>query len=186
MTDEKKEEAKSSDMQKSETKSKAISKKDEPFWEPFDLLRDVEDSLEGVFNSLNYPRIWALRNPSVGRGYLRNYYNGVRAPLVDIKDEGDKYIVEAEMPGINKDSVEVAVDSNSVKLSGDKTAETEEEDEGYYRRERRYASFYRVVPLPDEIKVDEAKADFQDGILKLEMPKAKPKSREQTRKISLK
>ena len=68
---------------------------------------------------------------------------------------------------------------NSINLSGERKSEREEKDEGYYRSERSYGSFYRSIPLPEGVNADKANATFKNGVLEIAMaaPQAKPRGR---------
>ncbi len=109
----------------------------------------------------------------------------VRQPLVDISDNGKEYLVKAELPGINKEDLNVEVTENGVEISAEKKTEEREEKKGYIRRERRYASFYRSIPLPDGILPDKAEADLKDGVLTVKLPKRQPEQRK-TKKLPVK
>lgn len=111
----------------------------------------------------------------------------VRAPLVDLADNGKEYVVKAEVPGINKEDVSIEVTENGLELSGQtKTEETEEDKErGYLRRERRYTKFYRSIPLPEAVVADKADAQLKDGLLVVKIPKAAPPEK-QAKKVQVK
>ena len=109
----------------------------------------------------------------------------VRQPLVDLADNGKEYLVKAELPGIRKEDLNVEVAENSIEISAEKKVEEKEEKKGYIRRERRYASFYRSIPLPDQILPDDAEADLKEGVLTIKLPKAQP-SEKKTKKLPVK
>jgi HSP20 family protein len=110
-----------------------------------------------------------------------------RQPLVDLADNGKEYVVKAEIPGIQKEDLNIDVTEDSVEISGETRSEEKEEDKerGYLRRERRYARFYRSIPLPDRVAADKADAQLKDGILTVKLPKAAPPEKK-TRKIQVK
>ncbi|MCX7747403.1 MAG: Hsp20/alpha crystallin family protein, partial [Clostridia bacterium] len=80
-------------------------------------------------------------------------------------------VVKAEIPGITKEDLNVYVDENSIRLSGQSKRDNEYKDENIYRTERYYGSFSRTIPLPVEIKSEQAKAEYKDGILSITVPK---------------
>jgi len=94
------------------------------------------------------------------------------APRVDVYEKDNNIIVEAEIPGAKKEDIEVKIRDNNVIIKGEVKKEEEKKEENYYRSERFYGVFERVLPLPAEIKTEEAKAEFENGILKLTLPKA--------------
>ncbi|WP_457642430.1 Hsp20/alpha crystallin family protein [Persephonella sp.] len=130
-------------------------------WNPFRELARIEHELNKIFNELV---------PTVGKGEIIEIKTW--NPRVDIYEKDDKLIVEAEIPGAKKEDIEVKIKDNNVVIRGEVKKEEEKKEENYYRSERFYGKFERVIPLPVEIKPDEAKATVEDGILKLEIPKA--------------
>lgn len=109
----------------------------------------------------------------------------VRQPLIDVADNGKEYIIKAELPGIEKDDLDIQVTENSIEISAETKKEEKEDREGYVRRERRYSSFYRNIPLPDSILTDKADAELKDGVLKVKLPKSQPEEKK-TKKLSVK
>jgi HSP20 family protein len=110
-----------------------------------------------------------------------------RQPLVDLADNGTEYVVKAEVPGLNREDMNIEVTENGIEISGETKSEEKEEDEskGYIRRERRYTSFYRALPLPENILTDKVDAELKDGILTVKLPKAAPPEKK-TRKVKVK
>ncbi len=104
----------------------------------------------------------------------------VIAPAVDIYEEGDDLVLKAELPGLNKEDIEVKVTDDYITISGEKKKEEKVEEKNYYRYERSYGSFSRTFRLPVEIQTDKAKAKFENGVLEIRIPKteeAKTKER---------
>jgi HSP20 family protein len=92
-------------------------------------------------------------------------------PVVDIYDNENAIIIEAEMAGIEKENVSVDVDGRILTLKGERKSESTEKKENYYRREREYGTFSRSFTLPAVVDTELIKADFKNGILKIEIPK---------------
>jgi HSP20 family protein len=110
-----------------------------------------------------------------------------RQPLVDLTDNGKEYVVKAEVPGLNKENLSIEITENSIEISGETNLEKNDEDKekGYIRRERRYSSFYRSLPLPDAVVTDKADAELKDGVLTVKLPKAKPPEKK-SKKVQVK
>jgi HSP20 family protein len=100
-----------------------------------------------------------------------------RMPAIDLEDRGDRFVMSVEAPGFKKDEIEINVWDGSVEVSGCKAEQKEEETEGYVRKERSSESFYRKMALPEEIKIEDAEASLQDGVLELVLPKKVPKKK---------
>ena len=103
-------------------------------------------------------------------------------PAVDIYEEENGIVLEAELPGIEKKDISIDVKDRVLTLKGDRTAESETEGKNYYRRERTYGEFQRVFTLPEGVNADDIKADFKDGVLEVHIPKAEV---EEPRKITI-
>jgi len=92
-------------------------------------------------------------------------------PAVDVKEEDERYRIQADLPGMRREDVDVRVTDDSLTISSDKEEEKEEEDEGYLVKERRHASFRRSFRLPSDVDRDKIDAGFKDGVLEIELPR---------------
>jgi len=104
---------------------------------------------------------------------------GCNGPRVDIRAEGERYVLEAELPGLEERDIEVKVEENLLTISSDHEQKSEAKENGYLLKERRSASFCRSFVLPEDVERDKIGASFKDGLLTLDMPKmerAKPKT----------
>lgn len=100
-------------------------------------------------------------------------FPSIAEPRMDIYETKNKIVAELEMPGIDPKSVEVSVEDNVLKIEGKKEEKVEEKKKGYLRKEIRSGYLRRMAVLPAEVKTDKAKAEFENGLLKIEIPKAK-------------
>ncbi len=104
------------------------------------------------------------------------------APRVDIRETDNHYEITAELPGVAKDDIQVHVKDGILTLEAETTQEDKEEKEGkVIRQERRYGKFLRSFNLGGDVKEEDIKASFKDGVLKLEAPKAVEKPVERRR-----
>ena len=101
-----------------------------------------------------------------------------RTLALDMYETDDDLVVEASLPNIGPDDVDISIVGNSLTIKGETEHEEEKEEKGkYFFRERRYGAFQRTVSLPVEVNADEAEATFENGVLKLSLPnveEAKP------------
>jgi HSP20 family protein len=97
----------------------------------------------------------------------------IPAPKVDIIDKGKKVVVRAEVPGFDKDNIDITVTDNSITLKGTVSDEQKKEDGDFYQSEVRQMSFSRSLMLPAEVDSNNAKAKFKNGILEIKLPKRK-------------
>ena len=109
---------------------------------------------------------------------------GEIAPSIDIFEEGDDVVVKAELPGMKEEDIEVNLTDDTITISGEKKKEEKVERKGYYRHECSYGSFARSFSLPSEVRTDEAKAEFKDGILEIRVPKTE-EAKKKVRKITI-
>jgi len=110
----------------------------------------------------------------------------VFAPACDVYEKGDDIVVRCQIPGVKPEEVEIEVREDSVVLKGERKEEKELKRENYYRRESAYGSFYRTIPLPVPVVSEKAVAEFEDGILKITLPKVTPTKKAKTVKIKVK
>jgi HSP20 family protein len=96
-------------------------------------------------------------------------------PVVDIYENEDTVVVKAEIPGVDKKDIKVDLKDGVLTLSGERAHEKEVKEEHYYRKERAFGSFHRSFSVPAEIDPDTIKAEFKDGVLKVEIPKPEEK-----------
>jgi len=99
-------------------------------------------------------------------------------PKVDIYDEDDHIVLKAELPGLDKEGIEVDVKDRVLTLKGERVSDNKIEEDNYFRRERSYGKFERRFTLPANVDTENIKATYKDGLLKIEILKpvdSKPK-----------
>jgi HSP20 family protein len=161
---------------KKETKQELQKKEPAPSLSPFE---DMERFFDDYFSrGWLQPFRWA--RPSWGD--LPMPFEG-KMPKVDVIDREDEIIVKAEVPGVNKDDLDISVTENSVSIKGSTRKEEKEEKGDYYRCEISSGSFSRIVPLPADVDPEKASSTFKDGVLELTMPKVK-KAKRHTVKVT--
>jgi HSP20 family protein len=96
-------------------------------------------------------------------------------PAIDIYEKGKDIIVETTLAGIDPEKVEISIENDVLTLQGKMEKKTEVEDKNYYRKEISTGSFYRQVPLPKPVVGDKAAATYENGVLKIAVPKAPEK-----------
>ncbi|MAF33340.1 MAG: Hsp20/alpha crystallin family protein [Desulfobacterales bacterium] len=118
--------------------------------------------------------------PTTGNGEELSMWNW--NPVVDIYDNEDNIVINAELPGVDKKDILIDIKGKVVTLKGERLSENETKDETYYRQERSFGKFERVFVLPVEVNSDKVKADFKDGVLKIFIPKPEE---QKTKKITI-
>ncbi len=99
----------------------------------------------------------------------------IEEPRIDLYEEKDKLVAEIEMPGIDAKSINVSIEDNLLKIEAKKEEKKEEKRKGYYKKEIKSGYLKRVVSLPVDVKGDKARAEYKNGVLKIEMPKKEAK-----------
>lgn len=102
----------------------------------------------------------------------------MRTPRIDIYEDDGSVVAEAELPGVDPKNIEVEVKDNVLKVEARAEEKKEEKGKGYYRKEISTGFFKRAIPLPVEVIGEKADASYEGGILKVVIPKAKPKKAE--------
>jgi HSP20 family protein len=131
--------------------------------DPFALLRQMTSELDRAFDEPFWPgfRLASLRGVAAPAGW---------SPRVDVVEKDGRLVTRVDLPGVKKEDVSVEVNDGRLVLSGERKSETEEKKEDVYRCEREYGSFYRTVPLPEGVSLDDVKASFADGVLEVSVP----------------
>jgi len=136
---------------------------------------DEMDRLMGSLMRGRWPRLfsedWSLW-PEFGTSLERPM------PRVDVVDKDDEVEVTAELPGVKKEDLDVSVSDNTLTIRSSTSHEEKEEKGEYYRREIRKGEFFRNVALPADVNGDQAKASFENGVLKISLPKLETAKRQ--------
>lgn len=146
------------------------------------IYENIRRELERSFRPWAAMPTWDWEFPSLFGG-SREF----RMALCDLVDRGDRYELQIEFPGIEKDKIDVKAARNSVEISGKQSEKTEEKSKNYVYNERSYNSFYRRIPLPEEIVPSKVTAKMNNGILNVELPKKTPtKVEDESTKVEVK
>ncbi|CAL8480886.1 HSP20 family protein (plasmid) [Caballeronia sp. S22] len=117
-----------------------------------------------------------FHDPFGGRGALDRWFGDFSSsrfqPRIDVVDEGTVLRVTAELPGMERDDVNVSVEDGAIVLRGEKKQDVRSDEDGCYRLERAYGRFTRTIPMPENADPDRALAKFHNGVLTLTVPKS--------------
>ena len=98
-------------------------------------------------------------------------------PRVDITEEKDRFVVRADLPGMNKNDINVSIDNDTLTISGEKKEEHKREEGAYYHFERSYGSFQRSFTIPEYVSRDNVEAKYTNGVLELSLKKTGERKR---------
>lgn len=134
-------------------------------WDPFDFVRDLQGELSRAFNTS------LLRTDG-------DTWRQAFDPEIDVREETDRFLVHADLPGIKKEELDISVSGNLLTLKGERKHEREAKEKNRYYSERTFGAFSRTLELPSEIDAGKVQATYKDGVLEISLPKsehAKPK-----------
>lgn len=131
-------------------------------YEPWNLLNQFQKEVNRLFES---------RLGDLQEGDSSSIVTSGWRPAVDIKEEENRFVILADVPGIDPKDIEVTMEGGVLTLKGERSTQTEEEREGYKRIERARGTFYRRFSLPDSADAEGIKAKGKDGVLEIAIPK---------------
>src|SRR4028119_1513493 len=129
-------------------------------FDPFRDLRTLQDEVNRLFSS-NLSR--SFGDEGIARGAW--------APTVDIYENKDNIVLEAELPGMNRDDFELSIENNVLTLRGERRFEKKDESDNYHRVERAYGQFSRSFTLPQTVSAENAAAEYKNGVLRVVLQK---------------
>ena len=129
-------------------------------YDPFRDLRTLQEEVNRLFSNNLKP---SFGDEGIGRGAWN--------PNVDIYENKDQIILEAELPGMNRDDFELTIENNVITLRGERRFEKRDDTDNYHRVERAYGSFTRSFTLPQTVSGEGANAEYRNGVLRVTLPK---------------
>ena len=133
-------------------------------FEPMREMITLREAMDRLFNDAFTPSVGAT--------------GGWQVPAVDLYQTDDEVVVKASLPGMKSDDVQISITGDMLSLKGEFRQEDEKKERAYHLREQRFGAFERTFALPTAVVSDKAKAEFENGILTITLPKAeevKPK-----------
>ena len=121
----------------------------------------VDDFRRNFIESVAFPFEWVSMEPVAP----------VREATVDLVDEGNRFVVHAELPGVAKDKIDVALTNDGIEISAETDVETEDKEKNFVVRERVYSHVYKQLSFPEEVIPEKAESTFKDGLLEVCIPK---------------
>lgn len=149
-----------------------------PHYPIFQLHREIDRLFDEAFRGF----------PSMLRGSLKwpDVTPIMLSPNLDIKETDDNYEVTVEVPGVDKEDVDIRVEGNTLTIHGEKKQEKKEDKENYHCVERHYGSFERRLALPEDANADNINAKFKDGVLTIDIKRQAKSASKEAKKIEVK
>ncbi len=134
-------------------------------WEPARELQSLRYEMDRLFGT--------LFDSQAGGGVAASSGTALRrwTPAMDLVDEGERFVLRADLPGVREDDLSIEFEENVLRISGERKSEQQDRSEGYYRVERARGSFSRALVLPEGVDPDAIEAHFDNGVLELSIPK---------------
>lgn len=130
-------------------------------WDPFGEMLSLRDAMNRLFEE---SVVWPSMTTSQASG---------RAGLpVDLRETEDQYVLEAALPGVKPEDIDVSVQGNQLRIHAEMKQDEDKKGERYHFRERRYGQFQRTIALPNNVKPDQVTGEFRNGVLTVTLPKA--------------
>jgi HSP20 family protein len=126
-----------------------------------DFRRRFYESIAFPSESIAFPWDWVSLKPALP----------VREATVDLVDEGNRFVVHAELPGVVKDKIDVSLTKDGIEISAETDVETEDKGKNFVVRERIYSHAYKQLSFPEEVVPEKAESTFRDGLLEVVVPK---------------
>ena len=127
-------------------------------WDPFQDMLSLREAMNQLMEES-----FVRPNGTRGQGFV---------PALDLSETAEGFLVEAAVPGLKPEDVEITVENNVLTIKGETRQEKEDKQRSFHRIERRFGSFQRTIALPNTVKPDAIKASLEHGVLRLEIPKA--------------
>jgi HSP20 family protein len=173
---------------KKEKKASEVKKQAEEGMVPYSFMnirRDFEKMMERF--EQEFENFWGTasrwkQGMRWGRDFSMLPFRETFVPSIDLEDRGKDFRLSVDLPGFNKEDVEIEVSDDSVVICAQKDRAEEKEEKNYVRRERTAQTFYRKLQLPENVRSEGAKANLTNGLLEITLPKKEPKK---TKKLSI-
>lgn len=152
-------------------------------YRPFVAMRDFDRLFEGFRRDMDRMIMDPFYMPTLNlkMGHLPK----IVSPRVDITDEGDHYLVKAELPGTKKEDLDITVEDNIISIKAEAKEEKKDEGKNYLIQERRSFSFHRAFELPEEVIADKTSGEMKDGVLRIKLPKKEPAPKKEAHKVKI-
>ena len=144
---------------------------------PFNLMRRMADDIERLFSDVDFARVgFGMQSPQRVSGafdpwrYESRLAEATWAPQIETFRRDGNLVVRADLPGLTKDNVTIETDDDMLIITGERSDETRDERDDFYRSERTYGRFFRAIQLPDGVDAEKIEATFKDGVLEVTVP----------------
>lgn len=135
-----------------------------PHFDLFEEIKGIREEMDSMFERF-------FREPRFGLLEYRAKPASIGEPLREVVEKDNEILINVQLPGVDKKDVVLSITAGHIEIKAEKKHELKVEKNGLHKYERSYSGFYRIIPLPENVKAEEAEAGYENGILKIRLPK---------------
>lgn len=144
----------------------AAEKTPDTGFNPFEELQKMQKEMDSIFERFHQKM---MREDM----FSKFTFSFPSTPAMDLVDKGDNYVLKADIPGVEKDKIDISVKDGVLKIEAETSKDKKEESKGYLKQERFVSSYMRMVTLPEDANAEKFESEYTDGVLKITIPKKK-------------
>ncbi|GEM_PF-178554 len=143
-----------------------------PFASLWQISREIDRLMDAFFGG-------GLTSGSAGAapGIEPRYGRSLWTPQIEVRQRDDAMVIHVDLPGVKQEDIQIEATEEGLAISGERSEQRDEGEQGYRHTERTYGSFYRLIPLPEGARTDNAKASMHNGVLEVTVPLERPQRR---------
>lgn len=144
----------------------ATEKTPDTGFNPFEEMQKMQKEMDSIFRRFHQKM---MKDDM----YSKFTFSFPSTPAMDLADKGDNYILKADIPGAEKDKINITVEDNVLKIEAETTKDKKEKGKGYLKQERFASSYMRMITLPEDANAEKFESEYKNGVLKITIPKKK-------------
>ncbi|MCW8820700.1 MAG: Hsp20/alpha crystallin family protein [Sulfurovum sp.] len=142
----------------------ATEKTPDTGFNPFEELQKMQKEMDSIFERFHQKM---MREDM----FSKFTFSFPSTPAMDLVDKGDNYVLKADIPGVEKDKIDITVKDGVLKIEAETSKDKKEEGKGYLKQERFVSSYMRMITLPEDANAEKYESEYTDGVLKITIPK---------------
>jgi len=133
---------------------------------PFEEIRKMQKEMDSIFERFHQKMMKEDM-------FSKFTFSFPSTPAMDLVDKGDDYVLQADIPGAEKNKIDVTVEDGELKIEAETSKDKKEESKGYLKKERFVSSYMRMITLPEDANAEKFESEYKNGVLKITIPKKK-------------
>jgi len=144
----------------------AIEKSSDTSFNPFEEIQKMQKEMDSIFERFHQK----MTKEDMFSKFTLSFPS---TPAMDIVDEGDNYVLQVDMPGAEKNKIDITVEERVLKIEAETSKDKKEKGKGYLKQERFTSSYMRMITLPEDANAKKLESEYKNGVLKITIPKKK-------------